>query len=166
MCEACAAFARQRNAWNITHAALMREDEPALAEVVGERAQARRERAEVAAPQQHAAQRVEEGRVKAAAHEDDVGAEGAQRRLDDAVEGALVGADAAARRQRNVEVEASARASANGVDAAGFEGVKTVLMQRHDEHVGALEKGRLGAIAVMDVDVHDGHAAREAALDE
>ena len=92
------------------------------------------------------------------------GRKAAQRRHDDALEGVAVGADAAARRQRDVEVRAAARALADDVDAPAARRVVLVLVQRDREHVRVAQEDRLGAVAVVDVPVDDRDAPDAAHL--
>ena len=77
----------------------------------------------------------------------------AQRRLDDLLEGRVVGGDARARRQRDVEVATSSLVLADHIDAATTEGKELVLMQRDRQHVGVAQEDRLAAVPVMDIPV-------------
>ena len=82
----------------------------------------------------HAPERVVCAGVEPAGDDDELGPERAQGREHDALEGQAVGGDAAARRERDVEVRAARGAFAHDVDAASARRVVLVLVERDREH--------------------------------
>ena len=102
------------------------------------------------------AERIEHGGVKARADHDQFRPEGVKRRNDQALEGREIGARAAARRQRRVDIETLAAPLAPlGACAAAVARKQAVLVQRDHQRVRVLVEGLLRAVAVVDVPIHD-----------
>ena len=146
--------------------ALVLDDEPALAEPVGGAHDQRRQLAIAVGVHLHAAERIHRAGVEAVRDDDEVGPEALERRDHDAFEGGDVGTTAAAARERDVDVGAGPGALAVVLDGTREEREAAVLVERDREHAGIVVERALGAVAVVDVPVHDRHAREPARLAE
>ena len=139
-------------------AALVHQNEPSVADPVGQRHGPTGQVPEIGRRQHHPAQRVDTGRVEPAGDHDGIRREVGNLLLHQPIPGRQVGVAAAARRQRDVAVEALARAAPAIRRVAGVQRVVAILVQRHRQHVVAVVENRLGPVAVMHVPVDDGDA--------
>ena len=142
-------------------AALVRQDEPSVAQLPGERDDRAGHEPERVRVQQHPRERVEAVGVEAAGDDDELRPERAQRRLDDARHRVEVGALARPRRQRDVDRASRAVALPGLLERAGGQQAP-VLVQRDGQDVGLGPEGVLRPVAVMDVPVDDRDAAHPA----
>mmetsp|Transcript_29365 Transcript_29365/g.40369 ORF Transcript_29365/g.40369 Transcript_29365/m.40369 type:complete len:247 (+) Transcript_29365:264-1004(+) len=139
-------------------AALVGQHQAAPAQLRGRPPQQRGHQAERVAVQHHVGQRVPEGGVQAAARQDQVRPEVAQGRQNHPLEGVLVGAVAAAWRQGQVDGGPLGSRPASLLQQARAHRVVVVLVQRDEQRLAVVPEALLRAVAVVHVEVHDGHS--------
>ena len=139
-------------------AALVDDHEPTTTEAVGSVHQQLGEDAIVLGRQIHPRIDVEAIRIEAAGDQDQLGLEALERGDHHIDERELVRLAAAAGRQRNVERRADTMTITDVADEAATDRIVVVLVQRDRQHARVVIERVLGAVAVVDIPVHDRNA--------
>ena len=109
---------------------------------------------------QHSAERIHRAGIEPGSDHEELGPEAMQCRQHHLVENPEIGVMARARRQRNIQIGSRAFAGSDHMEIPRVDRVAPLLVDRQREHRGVIDECALRAVAMMHIPVDDRDAAQ------